>query len=95
MATGSSGDKGEKQKYFKPAGERMFAGADETLFKRAAELKCHLTHTEEILWNYLRTKPLGFKFRRQHSFLNYILDFYCHQLKLVIEIDGTFTKKKK
>ncbi|MBO9682401.1 MAG: DUF559 domain-containing protein [Flavisolibacter sp.] len=42
-----------------------------------------------MLWNYLRTKPFGFKFRRQHPFSIYILDFYCHQLKLVIEVDGS------
>lgn len=94
-ATGSSCNKGKIQGYFKPAGERMFAGTDEPLFKRAAELRGHLTHTEEILWRYLRTKPLGFKFRRQHPFLNYILDFYCHQLKLVIEVNGTHHQKEE
>ena len=36
----------------------------------------------------MKTKPLGYKFRRQHSYGIYILDFYCHKLKLVIEVDG-------
>ena len=66
----------------------MSAGADKFLFKRAAELRSHHTHAEEILWRFLRTKPFGFKFRRQHPYTNYILDFYCHALKLVIEVDG-------
>lgn len=35
-----------------------------------------------------KNKPFGFKFRRQHPFINYILDFYCHALMLVIEVDG-------
>ncbi|MBK8636598.1 MAG: DUF559 domain-containing protein [Saprospiraceae bacterium] len=38
---------------------------------------------------------LGLKFRRQHPILTYILDFYCHQLKLGIEIDGDHQILKK
>jgi very-short-patch-repair endonuclease len=41
-----------------------------------------------MLWDYLRCSPLGYKFRRQHPVGNYIVDFYCHKLKLVIEVDG-------
>jgi cyclase len=67
----------------------MFSGADKLLFERAAKLRRQQTSAEEILWNYLRTKPLGFKFRRQHPFSVYILDFYCHELKLAIEVDGS------
>jgi very-short-patch-repair endonuclease len=37
---------------------------------------------------HLRTKPDGHKFRRQHPIRNYIADFYCHSLKLIIEVDG-------
>lgn len=68
---------------------RMFSGADKLLFERAAALRKQQTFAEEILWNYLKAKPFGFKFRRQHPFSIYILDFYCHQLKLAIEVDGT------
>src|SRR4030095_6434613 len=46
-------------------------------------------HAERILCGYLKTKPLGFKFRRQHPYSIYILDFYCHSLKLAIEVDGS------
>ena len=67
----------------------MFSGADKLLFQKAGALRRQQTFAEELLWNYLKTKPLGFKFRRQHPFSNYILDFYCHALNLVIEVDGS------
>ena len=67
----------------------MFAGAGKLLFAKASDLRKRQTFAEEILWQYLRTKPLGFKFRRQHVYSIYILDFYCHALKLVIEVDGS------
>ena len=44
---------------------------------------------EVILWSKLRSKGLnGCKFRRQYSIGSYIVDFYCPQIKLVIEVDG-------
>jgi len=67
----------------------MFSGAEKLLFEKASELRRNQTFAEELLWNYLRTKPHGFKFRRQHPFYCYILDFYCHSLKLAIEVDGS------
>ncbi len=42
-----------------------------------------------MLWSRLRSKQLGYKFRRQHSFGNYIADFYCREKSLVVEIDGS------
>jgi len=43
----------------------------------------------QALWNVLRGRQVSdFKFRRQHSFSNYILDFVCLENKLVIEVDG-------
>ncbi len=52
-------------------------------------LRKNMTQPEQKLWYYLRDNNLnGFKFRRQYSFLNYIVDFYCVQAKLAIEIDG-------
>jgi very-short-patch-repair endonuclease len=42
-----------------------------------------------LLWSYLRNRHLGgFKFRRQEPFGSYVLDFYCHERALVVEIDG-------
>ena len=47
------------------------------------------TKAEACLWKILRAKRLdGFKFRRQHPMKDYILDFYCPELKLAIEVDG-------
>ena len=47
------------------------------------------THAESVLWNHLRNRRLlGFKFRRQHQFGEYVLDFFCSEAKLVIECDG-------
>ena len=43
---------------------------------------------EEKIWWYLKSDKLGKKFRRQHSVGGYILDFYCKEKKLIIEIDG-------
>jgi very-short-patch-repair endonuclease len=68
---------------------KMHNGAIKPLYQRARELRNNSTHTEIILWGYLKAKPLGFKFRRQHPCAIYILDFYCHSLKLVIEVDGS------
>lgn len=68
---------------------KMHAGANKHLYQRARELRNNATHAERLLWNFLRTKPNGFKFRRQHPYSIYILDFFCHSLKLVIEVDGS------
>lgn len=67
---------------------RMHKGALNVLYQRARELRNNSTVAEDILWGYLKTKPHGYKFRRQHPYAIYILDFYCHSLKLVIEVDG-------
>jgi adenine-specific DNA-methyltransferase len=48
-----------------------------------------MTTSEEILWNALRNRRLGgWKFRRQHPVDGYVLDFYCAEEKLAVEIDG-------
>ena len=67
----------------------MHAGASDNLYQRARELRNRTTHAEDLLWSYLKEKPFGYKFRRQHPYSIFILDFYCHALKLVIEVDGS------
>ena len=47
------------------------------------------------LWRVWKTKPLGYKFRRQHPIAGHILDFYCHKLRLSIEVDGGYHLKKE
>jgi len=55
----------------------------------AQNLRKNQTDAEQILWSKLRSRGLsGFKFRRQHPIDNYILDFYCNEALLAIEIDG-------
>jgi len=58
-------------------------------FENARFLKKVQTEAEAALWQRIRGKKLnGFKFRRQHPVDYYIVDFYCHEGKLVIEVDG-------
>jgi very-short-patch-repair endonuclease len=59
------------------------------LLKRARVLRSNMTLAEIILWSRLRSKKIdGYKFRRQQPIFEYVVDFYCHDLKLVIEVDG-------
>ncbi len=54
------------------------------------------TWAEKMLWEELRLKRLeGFRFRQQHVISNFIADFYCHQAKLVIEVDGSSHDNRK
>lgn len=61
---------------------------NEVFKERRKELRKNQTKTEEKLWFELRHEKLGYKFKRQHSIGGYILDFYCPQKKLIIELDG-------
>ncbi len=47
-----------------------------------------MTPPELRLWNALKLRPEGFKFRRQHDLDPYVLDFFCREAGLAIEIDG-------
>ena len=66
----------------------MFYKADPLIFAKAKELRNKTTAEENVFWLLLKETFAGYKFRRQHPISNYIADFYCHKLKLVIEIDG-------
>ena len=52
------------------------------------ELRNNATDAERLLWQYLRDQQLGVKFRRQHPFNNYVLDFVSLEARLVVELDG-------
>ncbi len=55
----------------------------------ARELRVRQTDAENLLWGLLRNRRLlGSKFRRQYPINPYILDFYCHEAKLAVELDG-------
>ena len=50
-----------------------------------------MTKAEELLWKHLSNRQLfNIKFRRQHPINKYVADFYSHEIKLIIEIDGSF-----
>ncbi|KQT24800.1 hypothetical protein ASG22_08450 [Chryseobacterium sp. Leaf405] len=69
----------------------MWKGAPSSSFLKAQSLRKNETAEEKIIWEKLRNNQLkGYKFRRQHPISLYIADFYCHQLKLIIEIDGEY-----
>ncbi len=56
----------------------------------ARELRLHTTKAESLLWERLRNRRFeGLKFRRQHHIGRYIADFYCAELDLVVELEGT------
>ena len=55
---------------------------------RARDLRRKMTPPERRLWNVLKTRPEGFKFRRQHDLDPYVLDFFCYEAGLEIEVDG-------
>lgn len=72
--------------------EGMHAGAMADKFAFANLLRKTQTPQEEKLWDFLKIRPQGFKFRRQHPFKDYVLDFFCYRAKLVIELDGQHHK---
>ena len=60
-----------------------------SLKKRRRYLRSHLPKAEVLLWMHLsRRQMLGYKFRRQHSVDRFVVDFYCPELRLAIEVDG-------
>ena len=68
----------------------MFYGASSKIFENAKILRNNMTFAEKKLWEELKTKKMnGFRFKAQHPIHKYIADFYCHKVKLVIEIDGS------
>jgi len=67
----------------------MYFGAKADLFSRAKEMRKNPTDSERLLWTLLRKyRKKGYLFRQQHPIYMFIADFYCHKLKLVIEVDG-------
>ena len=58
------------------------------LLERARELRRGQTDAESVLWRLIRDRQLGVKFRRQHPLDIHVLDFYCPELRLAVEVDG-------
>ena len=55
----------------------------------ARQLRKNSTLSEVLLWNKIKNKAFGVEFHRQVPIRRYIVDFYCHEMMLVIEIDGS------
>ena len=69
-----------------------FAG----LVERARELRQKQTPAEEVFWELCRNRQISdAKFRRQHQIGDYIVDFYCHEARLVVEFDGPVHEDRK
>jgi very-short-patch-repair endonuclease len=69
----------------------MWKGASPQIFSNAKKLRENSTESGEKLWLAVKNNQIkGFKFRKQHPLNIYIADFYCHALKLVIEIVGGY-----
>jgi very-short-patch-repair endonuclease len=68
----------------------MHFNATFTTKSNAKNLSRPLTPAENRFWQYVRSRKMeGYKFRRQHPIGKFIVDFYCHRLRLVVEIDGS------
>ena len=65
------------------------------LYQYGRELRQDSTDAEKLLWAELRNRRLkGLKFRRQHPLDKFIVDFYCNEKKLVVELDGALHDEK-
>jgi very-short-patch-repair endonuclease len=75
--------------------KNMFLGAKVELFTLALQMRKNPTEAERVMWKILRKfRQSGFPFRRQHPIEFYVADFYCHKLRLVIEVDGEIHTEK-
>jgi len=74
----------------------MYYGAKPSTFRAAHQLRDRMTYSEILLWEKLKLKQIsGLRFRRQHPIDFFIVDFYCHEARLVIEVDGEVHELQK
>lgn len=74
----------------------MYYGATSETIEKARLLRKSETNAEKLLWTKLKLKQFkGLKFRRQHPISQFIVDFYCHELRLAIEVDGKIHDKSE
>jgi very-short-patch-repair endonuclease len=71
-----------------PTGEGRGEGRHRPQTIKAHRLRKDPTEAEKLLWQKIRNRQLGFKFKRQSPLYRYIADFLCTELLLVIEVDG-------
>jgi len=76
--------------------KQMYFGAGRSILETARMLRRNMSPAEKLLWNRLSGKQIeGVRFRRQHPIDIFIADFYCHEARLVIELDGGIHTQKK
>ncbi|HEX6916277.1 MAG TPA: endonuclease domain-containing protein [Chitinophagaceae bacterium] len=76
--------------------DNLSEGATPGIFEHARGLRKNMTNAEKILWQQLKNRKLeGLKFRRQHPIGTYIPDFFCHEHKLTIEVDGSIHDREE
>lgn len=74
----------------------MYFGAKPETFEAARILRKNMTLQEKLLWERLKLKQIcGVRFRRQHPVDFFIVDFYCHEARLVVELDGVVHNKRR
>ena len=75
--------------------KNMYFGAKAVTIETAKLLRNSMTYHENLLWEKLKGKQMcGVRFRRQHPIMFFIADFYCHEAKLVVEVDGDIHNDK-
>ena len=67
---------------------RVVGVSDKGKLEFAREQRKQASPGEQVLWQALRNRALGVRFRRQHPIQDYVLDFYCAEAKLAVEVDG-------
>ena len=78
---------GEGDRAKRGGGDSRFIARPEVI--RARKLRRDMTLPERMLWQQLRLRPGGFKFRRQHPIGPYVVDFCCLSERFVVEVDGS------
>ena len=73
----------------------MFYNAKRSIFQNACDLRQNMTEAEKHLWSRLKKSQLGVRFKAQHPIDIFVVDFYCHQSKLVVEVDGEIHLSQK
>ncbi len=67
----------------------IYYGAKPKLLGIAYDLRRSMTEAEKLLWRKLRNRQVkGYRFRRQHPIRDFVVDFFCYDAKLIVELDG-------
>ncbi len=79
-----------------PKTSRRIRGTYPEISDAARQLRRRMTDAEEALWKLLRRNKLdGMRFRRQHAVGRFILDFYCPDRKIAVEVDGSIHEDQR